>query len=321
MQMATFAIVPGAWGGAWSWNKMVVPLLRKAGHEVHAITLTGLGDRVHLATPDVDLDTHIQDVVNVLFYEDLHDVILAGHSYAGMVITGVADRVPERLRQLVYLDAATPASGTRLVDRAPGPFGEMVAAAEREADGWRIPTGPVPADQSAAITEWASPRQVMQPVRTFSQPLTLQHGETTLPRSFVYCALDKIPGGDSALRAAEIKGDPSWRYFELQTGHNLHYSAPEETVAILNSLARQRIRRAAVGSRRAASASDPVRPHDAGHHPRDVRQQAAHRQTDLRDVRVKGQDQSLPLLAADDGLIRSDGSDAPTEHDHSTTDR
>jgi pimeloyl-ACP methyl ester carboxylesterase len=238
MLMATFAIVHGAFGGAWSWNKLVVPLLRKAGHEVHAITLTGLGDREHLATPDVDLDTHIQDVVNVLFYEDLHDVILAGHSYAGMVITGVADRVPERLQQLVYLDAATPASGTSLVDRSPVQFGKMVAAAESEGEGWRIPTGPVPPDQPDAITEWAYPRRVMQPLKTFTQPLTLQHGDTKLPRAFVYCALGKIPDGDSALRAAEIKADPSWQYFELQTGHNLHYSAPEETVAILNSLAK-----------------------------------------------------------------------------------
>ena len=235
--MATFAIVHGAWGGAWAWNKLVVPLLRKAGHDVYAITLTGLGDRAHLATPETDLNTHIQDVVNVLFYEDLHDVILAGHSYGGMVITGVADRVPERLQQLVYLDAATPSSGATLVDRAPARFAEMVAAAEREGDGWRIPTGPVPADQPPAITEWAHPRRVMQPLKTFTQPLTLVNGETTLPRSLVYCTLDKDPDSNVARRAAEIKADPSWRYFELQTGHNLHYSAPEETVGILTSLA------------------------------------------------------------------------------------
>ena len=235
--MATFVIVHGAFGGAWSWNKLVVPLLRQAGHEVHAVTLTGLGDRDHLATPDTDLNTHIQDVVNVLFYEDLHNVILAGHSYGGMVITGVADRVPERLQQLVYLDAATPVSGTRLLDRAPGRFGDMVRAAEQDGDGWRIPVGPVPTDQPAAITEWATPRRVMQPVKTFTQPLTLKHGDTKLPRSLVYCTLEKDPSSAPAVRAAEIKSDPSWRYFELETGHNLHYSAPEETVAILTSLA------------------------------------------------------------------------------------
>src|SRR5947208_13380542 len=109
--MATFVIVHGAWGGAWSWNRIVVPLLRRRGHAVYAVTLTGLGERTHLASPDVTLDTHIQDVVNVLFYEDLTDVILVGHSYGGNVITGVADRDPDRLQQLVYLDAATPSDG------------------------------------------------------------------------------------------------------------------------------------------------------------------------------------------------------------------
>ena len=95
--MATFVIVHGAWGGAWSWNRFVIPKLRAAGHTVFPVTLTGLGERTHLAHAGVDLETHVQDVVNVLFYEDLHDVILVGHSYGGMVATGVADRAARRL--------------------------------------------------------------------------------------------------------------------------------------------------------------------------------------------------------------------------------
>ena len=114
--MATFVVVHGAWGGSWSWNKFVVPKLRAKGHDVFPVTLTGLGERSHLANADVDLETHIQDVVNVLHYEDLRDVILVGHSYGGNIITGVADRCPERLRQLVYLDAATPTDGTSSAD-------------------------------------------------------------------------------------------------------------------------------------------------------------------------------------------------------------
>src|SRR5918995_2086278 len=105
--MAAYLLVPGAWLGGWAW-KDVAARLRAEGHDVYPVTLTGLGERAHLATPDVDLETHIQDVVNVLFYEDLRDVVLVKHSYGGNVITGVADRSPERLRQLVYLDAATP---------------------------------------------------------------------------------------------------------------------------------------------------------------------------------------------------------------------
>src|SRR3712207_4810541 len=117
--MATFVIVHGAWSGAWSWNRLIVPRLRQAGHDVHPVTLTGLGDRAHLASPEIDLNTHIQDVVNVLFYTDLQEVILVGHSYGGMVITGVADQCPERLSQLVYLDAAVPADGQALADQMP----------------------------------------------------------------------------------------------------------------------------------------------------------------------------------------------------------
>ncbi|HKG49425.1 MAG TPA: alpha/beta fold hydrolase [Actinomycetales bacterium] len=113
--MSSFVLVHGAWGGGWAWKK-VIPLLRAAGHEVHAATATGLGDRVHLAGPAVDLDTHITDVVNVLAFEDLTEVTLVGWSYGGMIITGVAERVPERLAQLVYLDALVPADGETSYD-------------------------------------------------------------------------------------------------------------------------------------------------------------------------------------------------------------
>lgn len=108
--MTTFVLVHGAWLGGWAW-KHVTPRLRMAGHEVFAPTLTGLGERVHLAHPGVGLETHIQDVVNVLVFEDLQQVTLVGHSYGGIVITSVADRTPERLAQLVYLDAFVPEDG------------------------------------------------------------------------------------------------------------------------------------------------------------------------------------------------------------------
>ena len=236
--MATFVIVHGAWGGAWSWNKYIVPLLRKAGHDVFPVTLTGLGERSHLATPDVNLDTHIQDVVNVLFYEDLNDVVLVGHSYGGNVIAGVADRCPERLQQLVYLDAATPADGESSASRWPGRREQLEEQARREGDGWRVPPGTPPPDQPAEITEWARPRRTPHPIQTMLQPLKLSRGETTLPRAFVYCSLDKMPGSPQAERAERVRNDPRWRFFELNTGHNLHYTAPAETVEILVKLAR-----------------------------------------------------------------------------------
>jgi pimeloyl-ACP methyl ester carboxylesterase len=234
--VATFVIVHGAWGGAWSWNRLVTPLLRAAGHATHAVTLTGLGERAHLASPEITLDTHIRDVANVLFYEDLRDVVLVGHSYGGRVITGVADRVPERLSQLVYLDAAVPPLEDAAGDRRRQ---ELIERAERDGDGWRIPPGDMQGDDPPEIVAWAQPRRNPQPLKTFTQPLRLERGETTLPRAFVYCARGKAPDSPQAQRAARIKADPRWRYFELQTGHNLHYSAPGETVAILLELAGQ----------------------------------------------------------------------------------
>ncbi|MGH7860970.1 MAG: alpha/beta fold hydrolase, partial [Candidatus Dormibacteraceae bacterium] len=145
--MATFVIVHGAWGGAWSWNRFIVPLLREAGHDARAVTRTGLGERSHLASPDVDLDTHVQDVVNVLFYEDLREVVLVGHSYGGMVITGVADRCPERLSRLVYLDAAVPSDGMSISDQfGPERRQELIDRARREGDGWLLPPGPMQGD-------------------------------------------------------------------------------------------------------------------------------------------------------------------------------
>ena len=236
--MATYVIVHGAWGGAWAWNKFAVPMLREAGQNVYPVTLTGLRERSHLSSPEVSLDTHIQDVVNVLFYEDLTDVILAGHSYGGNVITGVADRVPERLQQLVYLDAATPADGKASADGFPGRRDQIEEQARREGDGWKVPPNTPPADQPAEITAWARPRRSPMPIKTMTTPVRLTRGETTLPRSFVYCTLDKTPGSAQANRAERVRNDPRWRFFELNTGHNLHYTAPKETVAILLELAK-----------------------------------------------------------------------------------
>ncbi len=234
--MATFVIVHGAFGGSWSWNRFVVPMLREAGQTVFPVTLTGLGERTHLASPDVSLDTHIQDVVNVLFYEDLTDVVLVGHSYGGNVITGVADRVPERLQQLVYLDAATPSDGQSSADSMPGRREQLEAQARARGDGWKIEPSTPPPDQPAEITEWGRPRRSPMPIKTMTTPLRLPRGETTLPRAFVYCTVGKEAGSPQAARVERVRNDPRWRYFELDTGHNLHYTAPRETVDILLEL-------------------------------------------------------------------------------------
>src|SRR5262245_33383250 len=117
--MATIVAVHGAWSAAWSWKK-VRPLLRARGHDLVTPTLTGLGERSHLARPDIGLALHIEDIAAVLEFEDLRDIILLGHSYGGMVVTGVANRMPERIAKLVYLDAFVPGNGDCVFSLLPG---------------------------------------------------------------------------------------------------------------------------------------------------------------------------------------------------------
>ena len=171
--MATFVLVHGMWAGGWYWQK-VRPLLRAAGHEVFTPTLAGLGERVHLARPDVGLDRHIEDVVNVLRFEDLYDVLLVGHSYAGMVIRGVADRIPERVTTLVYLDAFVPEHGERVLDLWPAAYRPDFEAMAMGFDGWRIPTLD-PGDEDPSIIAWEAGRTVPHPIATFREPIRLSN--------------------------------------------------------------------------------------------------------------------------------------------------
>ena len=231
--MATFILAHGAWSAAWAWKK-VRPLLRARGHELHTPTLTGLGDRGHHASPAVDLETHVSDVVAMLDYEDLRDVVLIGHSYGGMVATGVADRVPERLRQVIYLDAFVPTEGRCLLDYLPeGVRKHMV---EHAADGWRVPPNPIPPDTAPEDVAWIEPRRMTQPLRTFQQPLRLKRGETSLPRSYIYCRL--APPGDPFRQFAERAKREGWRYLELDASHSPNVTAPEALADLLAEIAR-----------------------------------------------------------------------------------
>jgi pimeloyl-ACP methyl ester carboxylesterase len=163
----TFVLVHGAWHGGWCWKKLT-PLLRAADHQVFTPTLTGLGERSHLLTPEVDLDTHIKDIASVLEYEDLRHVVLVGHCYGGMVIAGVAEALSTRVAQLVFLDAFLPESGKALTDYAPLP--------PMRDDGWRVPvpgTGRDSGVTDESDIAWTDPRLGDQPYRTFTQPVQL----------------------------------------------------------------------------------------------------------------------------------------------------
>ncbi len=202
-------------------------MLRSAGHEVFTPSLTGMGDRVHLARPDTDLDTHIQDIGMVMHYEDLRNVILVGHSYAGMVITGVAEEVPERLAHLVYFDAFVPHDGQSFFDMV-GEEGtaEIRQAVDAYGDGWRVPRPP-----------W-DPRLTDQPVKTAMQPVRVKNANAiALSRTFIHCTQRKekmgIPGVPIIRSAEAAKADKKWRYRELKRGHLAHLEAPRELAGLL----------------------------------------------------------------------------------------
>jgi pimeloyl-ACP methyl ester carboxylesterase len=223
--MATFVLVHGSGGGGWTWRETLAGL-RAGGHEAVAPTLTGMGERVHLAGPAVGLDTHVLDVANALAYEDLRDAVLVGHSYAGMVITGVAERVPERLRHLVYLDALVPADGQAARDFYPAAVrAAFDAAARTHGGGWRVPQGPD-----------AGPRATPHLLRAFAQPLTVRNpAAAALPRTYIACTAREpdpllLP---IAATAARLREAPGWGYRELPTGHAPMLSAPHALTALL----------------------------------------------------------------------------------------
>jgi pimeloyl-ACP methyl ester carboxylesterase len=241
--MATFVIVHGAWSGAHAW-RWVRPLLRAAGHDVVTPSLTGLGERAHLATPGTDLDTHVTDVVAVLHFEDLHDVVLVGHSYGGMVITRVADRVPERIAHLIYLDADVPREGESDLDLVPADErAGYEEAARTRGEGWRVPPpfpDPLPPGLPPEV-EWAVARMVPHPLASLTQPLHLEHEAPELTRTFVLCT-DGKEGEAEPPYVARVRADPSWRLVELAATHTAHVTAPEELARVLHDIAADQLR-------------------------------------------------------------------------------
>lgn len=222
--LPTIVIVHGAWGGGWAFRE-VERLLRDDGFSVYRPTLTGQGERYHLATPEVDLETHITDVINVLEFEELENVVLVGHSYGGMVVTGVADRVPGRIRHLVYLDAFVPLDGESLADLA-GDFMARLASSGATADSdfvnpvWVEPGSPPPKD-------------VPQSMKTFTQRIHLQ-GEPGrgLPVSYILTR-DAPEAPDSFDSSAARARDLGWTLYELVADHNPQWSRPVELAALL----------------------------------------------------------------------------------------
>lgn len=236
--MSTYVLVHGGGHGGWCYQR-VSRLLRSKGHDVYCPTLTGLGDRVHLLQPGVDLDLHITDIVNVLAYENLYDVILAGHSYGGMVITGVADRASERIRQLVYLDAALPLDGESLADVAPDTMAEAKRHG-RVVDGIELVSFPEDLLRNMGVTDpedlaWMRERLTPQPWKTFAQPLRLANPERvkSISRAIVNCT-QTLRAGIQRSQDRLFDADQVW---EIDTGHDLMITEPKAVADILHSLA------------------------------------------------------------------------------------
>jgi pimeloyl-ACP methyl ester carboxylesterase len=230
---ATLVIVHGAWGGGWAWRE-VEGLLRESGRNVYRPTLTGLGERYHLSSPDIGLDTHITDIVNVLEFEQLEGIVLVGNSYGGMVITGVAERVPERIAHLVYLDAFVPFDGEclRSVPDRPSERCEMGDVSdfpgEITEEGLSVPVW-APADAPF-------PKDVPQSFKTFLDRVELE-GEPGGGLPVTYIITREAPGeADSFDAMVDRARNLGWPVLELIADHNPQWSKPREVTELLLSI-------------------------------------------------------------------------------------
>lgn len=233
--MTTFVLVHGAWSGAHCFHK-VRPLLRAAGHEVFTPSLTGIGERVHLASPQVNLSTHVRDVVNVILYEDLTDVVLLGYSYGGFVVTGALSHVAERVRHLVYLDAFVPNDGDSVLQRA----GQIALPPITVGEVWLVPPAAREYDDPAEGA-FANPRRVGHPIACFLEPVRLRRPleDFAFSRTYIKATADApdSPGGQAFWAAAErAKASAAWSYHEVATNHMVPNNRPGELAELLLQL-------------------------------------------------------------------------------------
>jgi pimeloyl-ACP methyl ester carboxylesterase len=237
--MATFVLVHGGGHGGWCYQRLA-RLLKKAGHEVHAPTMTGVGERSHLVGPHVDLNLHIQDISAVLHYEDLRDVILVGHSYGGMVITGVGDRASGRVGKLVYLDAANPKNGQSLVDVA-GPAIEVARPAGRTVGGVELVLLPSPeAGMFYGVTDpadlaWMADRLTGHPWKCFEQKLELRNEAeySKIPQYHIVCSSTLATRDPDLMEKARASG----RLWDIETGHDLMITEAQKVAEALLAVA------------------------------------------------------------------------------------
>jgi pimeloyl-ACP methyl ester carboxylesterase len=245
--MTAFVLVSGGYTGGWIWRE-VTARLRESGAEAHPATLTGLGDRRHLAGPDTDLETHIEDLVQLIDHLDTPELVLVGHCYGIFPVLGAADRRPERVARIVYVDAPMPQDGLSVLDQTPCELRERLRQRAAESgDGRLVPPPPlddrenwgslagIPEDGLTRLTRLAAP----QPLATLSQPLRLSGAVAAIPTSGVFCTAHQlsiamveslVASGDPRF---QVLADPRVGFFELATGHWPMLSSPVELADVL----------------------------------------------------------------------------------------
>lgn len=230
-----FVLVAGAWHGGWCWQQ-VSTKLRTNGAEVYTPSLSGLGEHKHTLNANINLSTHITDIVNLLVMEDLHNVVLVGHSYAGAVIAGVADQVPERLSKLVYLDAMIVENGQSALAIQPEETQAFMAKESAKDNGLTVPYFSSAAFGVAPTqVKWVDERLTAQPYRCLTQRLTLKHPlGNKLPLVYIACTKPELPVLEKF--AAQTKASKAWEYHSLPTGHDAMITMPNELAALLTSI-------------------------------------------------------------------------------------
>lgn len=227
----TFVLVHGAWHGGWCWRR-VADRLRGYGHTVYTPTLTGLGERSHLLSAGVDLSTHVADVVNLMKWERLDDVVLCGHSYGGFVISGVAERMAPAIRSIVFLDAFVPKDGERVVDLTGPAVQEGVRAALQRGEIGVAPRSAAAFGVNTADRDWVDGLCGPQPIATFTGTIALTGARDRIARkSYIRARGYDNPRFDQTLAA--VKSDPSWRAYEVPCGHDVMVDMPERLAEIL----------------------------------------------------------------------------------------
>jgi pimeloyl-ACP methyl ester carboxylesterase len=233
--VATFVLVHGAWSGAHDFRNVRGPL-RTAGHEVFTPSLTGVGERAHLASPQVDLTTHIADVVNAVRYEDLRDIVLLGYSYGGMVVSGSLEYIGDRIRHLVYLDAFVPVDGESADSYAGARARPRVHGIGAD---WLLPP-PVREFDDPQVGAWVTARRTPQPIGCFTEPVRLVRPLEDYPftRTFIKATGEPRtePHGPFWTAADRVAGSPAWRYREIATNHMIPANRPEELAKLLLEL-------------------------------------------------------------------------------------